>query len=265
MTVWTLGCIVFNDSCESLYHLASNFKNDFHKTLSGRNYSMLFCALQQISFFQFLLLFSSAISCCISAQTLPPATTCSYYSLRITASASRFIQKPTLLLLHHDLQKNPQSYKNRTLPHGAIAEHQPQRIPGLPKRRWSTADQYKYRWPHTVRRKSENLVRRNFFLHIDILWYFKRKFILADCVKLVPMRTHKMVADALTKSFPHQHSSLIDRSWLIMLFLLLASYIALGDKFWALRFQNYVAYSKKLLLSIIMIFPHLLICVGLPD
>ena len=199
--------------------------------------------------------------CCFFRQRFPAA-----YLLKLFLLPQRVhTTLCALLLLHHDLQKNPQSYKNRTLPHGAIAEHQPQRIPGLPKRRWSTADQYKYRWPHTVRRKSENLVRRNFFLHIDILWYFKRKFILADCVKLVPMRTHKMVADALTKSFPHQHSSLIDRSWLIMLFLLLASYIALGDKFWALRFQNYVAYSKKLLLSIIMIFPHLLICVGLPD
>ena len=37
--------------------------------------------LSQRSFFQYLLPFTSAILCCISAQTLPPATTCSYYSL----------------------------------------------------------------------------------------------------------------------------------------------------------------------------------------
>jgi len=112
---------------------------------------------------------------------------------------------------------------------------------------------------------SENAVRQNFFRHIDILRCFKRKFILAGYVKLVPMRTHQMVAEALTKRIPHQHSSLIDRPWLIILFLLFASYVALGNKFWALRFQNYMAYSKVLLLSIVMIFPHLLICVGLPD
>ena len=104
MAVWTLGCIVLDDSCKSGSHLASESKNDFHKTLSGRNHGVPFCALSSRSFVQFLLPFPSAILMliafiitrrnnvviafgtlssfvCISAQTLPPATTCPYYSL----------------------------------------------------------------------------------------------------------------------------------------------------------------------------------------
>ena len=45
---------------------------------------------------------------------------------------------------------------------------------------------------------SENPVRRKFSRHIDIRQYFVRELFL----KLVPLRTHKMVADALTKSLP---------------------------------------------------------------
>jgi len=56
-------------------------KNDFCKTLSGRNHGIPFCALSQRSLFQFLLPFLLAVFVCISAQTLPRATTCSYYSL----------------------------------------------------------------------------------------------------------------------------------------------------------------------------------------
>ena len=47
---------------------------------------------------------------------------------------------------------------------------------------------------------SENLVRRKFSRHIDIRGYFVRKLVKAGFVKLIPLRTHKMVADALTKS-----------------------------------------------------------------
>jgi len=79
MTVWSLGCVVFDNSCQSLCHPAFNSKNDFHKTLSGQNHGVSFRALSQRLFFQFLQPFPSAILCCISAQTLPPATTCSYY------------------------------------------------------------------------------------------------------------------------------------------------------------------------------------------
>jgi len=49
---------------------------------------------------------------------------------------------------------------------------------------------------------SENLVRRKFSRHIDIRRYFVRELVLAGFLKLVPLRTHKMVADALTKSLP---------------------------------------------------------------
>jgi len=45
---------------------------------------------------------------------------------------------------------------------------------------------------------SENPVRRKFSPHIDIRRYFVRKLVF----KLIPLRTHKMVADAFTKSFP---------------------------------------------------------------
>jgi len=49
---------------------------------------------------------------------------------------------------------------------------------------------------------SENPVRRKFSRHIDIHKYNVRELILHGFVKLVPLRTHKMVADALTKSLP---------------------------------------------------------------
>jgi len=49
---------------------------------------------------------------------------------------------------------------------------------------------------------SENLVRRKFSRHIDIRKYFVRELVLTDFLKLVPLRTHKMVVDVLTKSLP---------------------------------------------------------------
>ena len=49
---------------------------------------------------------------------------------------------------------------------------------------------------------SENPVRRKFSRHIDIRRYFVRELVKAGFVKLIPLRTHKMVADALTKSLP---------------------------------------------------------------
>jgi len=56
-TVRTLGYIVLNDSCQSLCHLASDSKNNFHKTLSGRNHSVPFYDLSQRSFFNVCCLF----------------------------------------------------------------------------------------------------------------------------------------------------------------------------------------------------------------
>ena len=47
---------------------------------------------------------------------------------------------------------------------------------------------------------SENLVRRMFLRHIDICRYFVRELVKASFVKFIPLRTHTMVADALTKS-----------------------------------------------------------------
>jgi len=49
---------------------------------------------------------------------------------------------------------------------------------------------------------SRNPVRRKFLRHIDIRRYFVCELAKAGFVKLIPLRTHKMVADALTKSLP---------------------------------------------------------------
>jgi len=49
---------------------------------------------------------------------------------------------------------------------------------------------------------SENPVRRKFSRHIDIRKYYVRELVLNCFFKLVPLRPHKMVADALTKSLP---------------------------------------------------------------
>jgi len=49
---------------------------------------------------------------------------------------------------------------------------------------------------------SENPVRRKFSCHIDIRKYYVRELVLNGFLKLAPLRTHKIVADALTKSLP---------------------------------------------------------------
>jgi len=49
---------------------------------------------------------------------------------------------------------------------------------------------------------SENPVRRKFSHHINIRRYFVRELVKAGLVKPIPLRTHKMVAHALTKSLP---------------------------------------------------------------
>jgi len=46
----------------------------------------------------------------------------------------------------------------------------------------------------------ENPVPRKFSRHIDIRRYFVRELVKAGFVNLIPLRTHKMVTDALTKS-----------------------------------------------------------------
>jgi len=47
---------------------------------------------------------------------------------------------------------------------------------------------------------SENPVRRKFSRHIDIHKYYVYELVLNGFLKLMPLRTHKMVTDALTKS-----------------------------------------------------------------
>jgi len=49
---------------------------------------------------------------------------------------------------------------------------------------------------------SENPVRRKFSRHIDICKHYVRELVLAGFLKLVTLRTHKMVATVLTKSLP---------------------------------------------------------------
>jgi len=55
----------------------------------------------------------------------------------------------------------------------------------------------------------ENPVRRKFSRQIFVstmfvssYWYYVCELVLAGFLKLVPLRTHKLVADALTKSLP---------------------------------------------------------------
>jgi len=55
----------------------------------------------------------------------------------------------------------------------------------------------------------ENPVRRKFSRHIDIRRYFVRELVKAGIVKFTPLCTHKMVADALTKSLPSSASGLV--------------------------------------------------------
>ncbi len=49
---------------------------------------------------------------------------------------------------------------------------------------------------------SVNPVRRKHSRHIDIRRHYIRELCLGNLVKLVPLRTNLMVADALTKSLP---------------------------------------------------------------
>jgi len=49
---------------------------------------------------------------------------------------------------------------------------------------------------------SEPPVHRNFLRHVDIRRYFVRELVKAGFVKLIPLHTHKMLADALTSSLP---------------------------------------------------------------
>ena len=49
---------------------------------------------------------------------------------------------------------------------------------------------------------SENPIRRKYSRHIDIRRYFVRDLVAQNVLKLIPLRTSLMVADALTKSLP---------------------------------------------------------------
>jgi hypothetical protein len=49
---------------------------------------------------------------------------------------------------------------------------------------------------------STNPVRRKSSRHVDIRVHFCRELYVAGVMKLIPLRTHLMVADVLTKSLP---------------------------------------------------------------
>ena len=49
---------------------------------------------------------------------------------------------------------------------------------------------------------SENALRRKYSRQIDIRRYFVRELVADGVVKLIPLRTHLMMADVLTKSLP---------------------------------------------------------------
>jgi len=86
--------------------LASDSKNDFHKTLSGRNHSVPYCALSQQSFFRCLLPFPSASLCCISAYNLPPATTRPTQSIMYVPLQVNRFPKSILLIVQYKYLKS---------------------------------------------------------------------------------------------------------------------------------------------------------------
>jgi len=49
---------------------------------------------------------------------------------------------------------------------------------------------------------STNAVRRKYSRHIDIRQHYVRELSVCGVVKLIPLRTQAMLADALTKSLP---------------------------------------------------------------
>jgi len=49
---------------------------------------------------------------------------------------------------------------------------------------------------------SENPIRRKYSRHIDIRSYFVLDLVAQNVLKLIPLRTSLMVADAVTKSLP---------------------------------------------------------------
>jgi len=54
-------------------------------------------------------------------------------------------------------------------------------------------------WPGAT---SENPIHRKFSRHIDFRRYFVCELVKAGFVKLIPLRTHKVLANVLTKSLP---------------------------------------------------------------
>jgi len=82
---------------------------------------------------------------------------------------------------------------------------------------------------------SENPVRQKFSRHIDMRKYYVRELVLNGSLKLVPLRTHKMVADALTKSL----AFVGQRQIMVMLPSPLDSYVASAANFERCVFHNF--------------------------
>jgi len=72
---------VFDDHLSITTPSGLLFQIHLRKTMSDQNHGVSVCALSQRSFFAISTALSVSDSLCMSAQTLPPATTCSYYSL----------------------------------------------------------------------------------------------------------------------------------------------------------------------------------------
>jgi len=105
---------------------------------------------------------------------------------------------------------------------------------------------------------SENPVRRKFSRHIDIHKYLVRELVLAVFLKLVPLRTHKMLADAFIKSLPSPafggHQQIMTGHVPLAARLLRC----FGDRFWALILRHIFIYFFGFL--IYLFFPRLLRC-----
>jgi len=92
---------------------------------------------------------------------------------------------------------------------------------------------------------SENPVRRKFSRHVDIRKYNVCELVLVWFLKVVPLRMYKIVDEDHTKSLPFLVSSGTARSWVVMLLLPFAYYIAspanfdclIGTMFFSLFFS----------------------------
>ena len=117
---------------------------------------------------------------------------------------------------------------------------------------------------------SENPVRLKFsrpFIRFDIKQYFVRELVLAGVLKLVPVRTHKMVADALTQSLPSRSTAFVGHRQIMAGHFSFATRLlhASGSNFErilrALHFPHFSCLIAYIFFSPPTLYPGLISCV----